>query len=281
MHVLLSLLILAGPQDDLAQKVRALVVKLGSDEPDARAAAERDLLALGPKAREALSAHADHADADVRSRVRAILADVAMHEMDDAIREPLRAFGSAAPADLGAAVEALLKFDRTKLKVGLKTAAASSHGALKFRARQLQEIIASDPSDGLIYGIILPDEILAVGGAIAPTQVWINETDAACSYWNTSGSVIVESSPPPKEGAPEVRGATFVLEEPHGLMFTVAARGARTSVVDEPIDILEGASPGKYVIHARYRSDDQYVERKPANFWNGKTVSNKVEFTVK
>jgi hypothetical protein len=278
MHALLALCFLV-PQDDLDARVTKLVQNLASDDLDARGAAEKELLKLGPPARAALARHRDHKDAEVRGRVQALLRHLAMLPVDDALRDPLRALESAEdlPA-LGKAAVELVKADRKKLREALDVAAKESGETLRFRANELANLLAADAVNGLRYGILFLGAETKAGAAVAAVPVWINDNEKAVSLWQSSGIATAFRMEKTEDGA-ELEGQIFVLEEPTEATFTVAGRSAASGA---PVDVLsDGAKPGRYTAGATYTSDDQYVKEKPANFWKGRLTSPSVEITVR
>ena len=72
MRYLALVCILLAPQD-AADKVRALVEKLGSEDIETRDGAQAELTKLGPSALPALRKHLDSAEGEVKARLEAVI----------------------------------------------------------------------------------------------------------------------------------------------------------------------------------------------------------------
>ena len=74
--VLLALPLLTAQEQPSQDEIRALIERLGSDEADKRAEAAAALRSIGEAARSVLAAVRDHADLEIRQRVRGLIGEL-------------------------------------------------------------------------------------------------------------------------------------------------------------------------------------------------------------
>ena len=248
--MIVLLLLLLTPQADPAARVKALVAALGEDDPALREAAEKELLGLGSGAREALEAHADHADAEVRARVRTILQDVRFLPVEAILLPALVKFGSPSPEQMQAGAEELLKADRGKVKEALKVCVERGAETLRFRAKQLTQVLW--PGGELQVGTVLGREFYAAGEPVRGLEILLNDTDKDLVLAGTAHTDLVCLQP--AELTLQVRLFVPALKS-----FTLKAHSAR--VLEYDLRRGEDSSgPGKYHLRLTFNSTKDYVE---------------------
>lgn len=264
----------------LAQDTARLVEELGSDARDTRGAAERALLKLGAKARDALQVNLFHENPEVRLRVRALLADARMLPINEAVREPMRALQTAAElVALERAARALLKTDRRKLTEALVVAAKEGDVVLRARAGQLADILGMKCDAPLRYGILLLATEASRGGRLSALEIFINDSPGPVSILDRPGAqeydVVELDDDAPDDEEPE-------MDTPQHLdpATEMMARAGIYMIRRKDLAPFAG-HPGRYVLTLLYESIDWGLDKRPDGFWTGKLKSNRVEVRVK
>lgn len=173
--------------EGVRESVDRLVSELSSDDIAARDAAERSLIDLGPKAHEALKAHVNHKDAEVRARVGRLLPQSVIVPVAEEIRPILAQIESEKLEALMSGVVELLKKDRKEALETARLCAAKASGRLQYRCRQLADILEGPAAPPLRYGIVVAESECGLEGPIPGLELWISESGEKLVLKDASG----------------------------------------------------------------------------------------------
>jgi hypothetical protein len=148
------------------------VERLGDPDLETRERAARDLLELGPAARDALREALKHDNPEIRARAAELLKDVALLPVSRELRGALNDFLARAPARAAKGVEALAAADRTSVLKALKI--LEEEGSP--RAGTLRRILTRDVLEGIRYGLLPLESVVAADAPAGALEVWVNES---------------------------------------------------------------------------------------------------------
>ncbi|MHC4606091.1 MAG: hypothetical protein ACYTAF_04065, partial [Planctomycetota bacterium] len=196
-------------------EIERLVGKLGAADIGAREEADAFLRLLRGRPMDRLERHWNHRDPEVRGRVRVILLDKGLYPLD-VVWNFAEKLGSADLVEVYAAVDFLLKVDRTRAIAALTAKITSGDAPLAFRAAQLSDILSMHAAPPLRYGILLLQPTVEIGEAMPGLEIWINESDHPLMLKDWEGTVWLcdLDAPEPKEDDPYVGTGWVTVTSP-------------------------------------------------------------------
>lgn len=293
LSIFASLILLGPVQDD----VNKLVEQMGSEDYAEREEAERKIRELGAKARPALEAAKDHEDLEVRTRIRQLLSEAGFLPVEEAWRETVSKLDHESLSKLREGVEELLKGAREDALKTLKVCEEWGQARLKFRVKQLIDILTREAAPPLRYGILVAQPEFKADDKVAGLEFWINESQEPMKLKDLAGKPTLEELEPQAKGpgggmvVRVVGGVGRERKNPPPFELTGGAsrileRQDLTEDASSPYRITSssgfgGRGVGAHALSREYKSDGAGADESQGKVWEGIRKSNRVEFKIR